>query len=110
MVIATQTKLISNYTHSKRVLGWEKEWGGEGLEGEINPVEFTNGHMLAHFVLNCGLLVLVEVNLDEAASVQLDTDTLAHDLSREAQILQDVVVYHRQSAAVHRNTNETKPQ
>ena len=47
----------------------------------------------------CGLLVLVEVHLDEARPVQLDADTLTHDLSGEAQILEDSVVHSCQGTA-----------
>ena len=47
----------------------------------------------------CGLLVFVEVHLDEARPVQLDADTLTHDLSGEAQILEDSVVHSCQGTA-----------
>lgn len=49
-------------------------------------------------MLHSGLLVFVQVYLDETRTIQLDADSLSHDLSGEAQVLEDVVVDHGQSA------------
>jgi len=51
----------------------------------------------AHFVFDGGLLVLVQVHLDQLGAVQLDADALAHDLGGEDQILKDGVVHSGQS-------------
>ena len=40
-----------------------------------------------------GLLVLIQVHLDQLGSVELDADTLADHLRREYQILQDGIVH-----------------
>lgn len=45
-----------------------------------------------------GLLVLVQVHLNQLGAVELDTDTLANDFSREDEILQDGIVDSGQSA------------
>lgn len=52
-------------------------------------------------MFDSGLLVLVQVDLDQARAVQLDTDALAHNLRREAQVLQDIVVHHGQGTAAN---------
>ena len=52
-----------------------------------------------YLVLNVGLLGLLEVDFDEAGAVQLDADTLAHNLRREAEVFQDTLMYRRQCAA-----------
>ena len=52
-----------------------------------------------HLVLYCGLLVLVEVHLDEAGTIKLDANALTDQLGREAQILQDGVVHRSQGTA-----------
>ena len=49
-------------------------------------------------MFHCGLLVLVEVHLDQTRAIQLDSDSFAYDLSREAEVFQDVVVNHGQGA------------
>lgn len=54
--------------------------------------------MRTYLVFNGGLLVLVQVHLDQLRSVQLDAHTLADDFSREDQILQDGIVDGGQSA------------
>lgn len=45
-----------------------------------------------------GLLVLVQMHLNQLGAVELDTDTLANDFSREDKILQDGIVDSGQSA------------
>ena len=52
-----------------------------------------------NLVLHVVLLRLVQVDLDEPAAVQLHADPLAHDLTREHQVLQDGVVHGREGAA-----------
>lgn len=53
---------------------------------------------ITHFVFDGGLLVLVQVHLNQLGAVELDTDTLANDFSREDEILQDGIVDSGQSA------------
>ena len=50
-------------------------------------------------MFNICLLGLLQVDLDEAGSVQLDADSLSYDLSRECQILKDSIMYSSQSTA-----------
>lgn len=49
-------------------------------------------------MFNGGLLVLVQMNLDQLRAVQLDAHPLADDLSREDQILQNGIVHGSQGA------------
>ena len=42
-----------------------------------------------NFVFNIGLLILVQMNLDQTCSIQPDADPLANNLSREDQIFKD---------------------
>lgn len=44
-------------------------------------------------MFNCGLLILVQVNLNKLGTVQLDADTLSNDLGREHQIFQNGIVH-----------------
>lgn len=50
-----------------------------------------------YFVFNGGLLVLVQVHLNQLRAVELDTDSLAHDFSGEDQILKNGIVHSGQS-------------
>ena len=56
-----------------------------------------------HLVLDGGLLVLVEVDLDQTGSVLLDAGALANDLSRIDQVVQGGLVDRGQSAAAKSN-------
>lgn len=49
--------------------------------------------VITYLMFNSGLLVLVEVDLDELGAVQLDPDALANNLCGEHEVLQDGVVY-----------------
>jgi len=49
-------------------------------------------------VLNVGLLSLVQVNFEEASSIQTDPDPLSNDLSGVDKIVQDGSVYSHQGA------------
>lgn len=51
-----------------------------------------------YFVFNGGLLVLVQVHLNQLRAIQLDADALANDFSWEDQIFQDGIVDSGQSA------------
>ncbi len=51
----------------------------------------------------CGLLGLVEMYFDKTRSIQLDADSLSHDLCWVTQILQDVIMHGGQSTAAIRN-------
>lgn len=50
-------------------------------------------------MLHVVLLCFVQMDLDEAAAVQLHADSLAHNLTRENQVLQDGIVHGCQRAA-----------
>ncbi len=50
-------------------------------------------------MLDVGLLVLVEVHLEQPGSVQSDPDPLANNLGRIDQVVQDGVVHGHQGAA-----------
>ena len=56
-------------------------------------------------MFHCGLLGLVKVHLDQTRAVQLDSDSLANDLSGEAQVFQDVVMNHGQGATEDTRSN-----
>ena len=58
------------------------------LAGEL----LVDGGEGLHLVLNVGLLVLVQVTFEQSCTVQLDSDSLPNNLSREHQVVQDVVV------------------
>jgi hypothetical protein len=47
----------------------------------------------SHLVFNVGLLVLVQVNLEEPGSVQPDPDPLAHDFGGVDEVVEDGVVH-----------------
>jgi hypothetical protein len=49
-------------------------------------------------VFNVSLLGFVEMNLDQTRAIQLDADSFANNLSREAEIIQDRVMNRCQSA------------
>ena len=52
----------------------------------------------AHLVLDVGLLVFVEMNLEESGAVQPDPDALANDLGGVDQVVEDCVVNGNQGA------------
>jgi hypothetical protein len=56
----------------------------------------------AYLVLNVGLLVFVEMNLEESRSVELDPDTLANDLGGVDEVIEDRVVNGDQGAGPRR--------
>ena len=56
----------------------------------------------AYLVLNVGLLVFVEMNLEESGSVELDPDTLANDLGGVDEVIEDRVVNGDQGAGPRR--------
>ena len=58
------------------------------LAGEL----LVDGGEGLHLVLNVGLLALVQMTFEQSCSIQLDSDSLPNNLSREHQIVQDVVV------------------
>lgn len=67
-----------------------------GLQITQKRYSHTQGHPPSsptHFVLDGGLLVLVQVHLDQLLAVELDTDALADDLRGEHQVLEDGVVH-----------------
>lgn len=49
-------------------------------------------------MFNGGLLILIQMNLDQLGTIQLDANALANDFSWEDQIFQNVVVDSGQSA------------
>ncbi len=67
----------------------------------------VDGAKSVNFVFNVGLLVLVEMNLDEARAIQTDTDALTNNLSREHQVFQNVVVDCSQGTAVEQTRGST---
>ena len=46
-----------------------------------------------NFVFNVGLLVLVQMNLDQACGIQPDANSLANNLSRVDQVFQNGVMH-----------------
>jgi len=71
--------------------------------GEFEVDVFTgqllvDGAERVDFVLNLGLLSLIEEDLHHAASVELDANSLTNDLSRVDQVIEDGRVDRRQSA------------
>lgn len=63
---------------------------------KLSPMGPRTKH--THLVFDVGLLVLVEVHLNQATAIQLDADALANNLSREADVLQHSIVHSRQRA------------
>ena len=64
---------------------------------------------IIYLVFNIILLALVQVDLDDFRTIQLDSHTFANNLSREAQVLQDTVVNWSQSTAEIVWKNNNKP-
>lgn len=56
---------------------------------------------VSYFVLNVGLLRLVQVNLNDTRAIEFDADTLADDLSRVDQIVQGVLMDSGKSTATN---------
>lgn len=52
-----------------------------------------------NFVFNVGLLILVQMNLDQACGIKPDTNSLANDLSREYQVFKNSIMHRCQSTA-----------
>lgn len=55
---------------------------------------------MLYLVLDGGLLVLVQMHLDETGSIEAYANSLAHNLCGEYQVLQDAVVHRGERAGV----------
>ncbi len=66
---------------------------------QMASLKTTQKIMLAHLVFDVGLLVLVEVDLEEPGTVEPDADALAHDLGGVDEVVEDAVVHGHQGAA-----------
>lgn len=57
-----------------------------------------------NFMFNVGLLILVQMNLDQACGIKPDANSLANNLSWEHQVFKNRVMHRCQSTAEENNT------
>lgn len=69
------------------------------FKGHITTGEFfVHGCKCINLVLNCGLLIFVQMHLDQLGTIELNANAFADNLSGEYQILKDGIIHSSQSA------------